>query len=165
MAEAEGRESCKIPGYAHKARNCTAKSCAATGVCQEVEAKSPAVERWVTVPPPVMEKVRTFISGATRDTDTDKLDYEGFLSHAVLERYAQYMHKNRVQRDGSLRTSDNWQKGIPQDAYMKSAFRHFIEWWTAHREGRVDEEALCALLFNTMGYLFEHLKASTPTAR
>ena len=70
------------------------------------------------------------------------------------------MHKHRVQSDGSLRDSDNWQKGIPQDEYMKSMFRHFMEVWEIHRnhpEGdRVD--ALCALLFNVMGYLHEEVK-------
>jgi len=38
-----------------------------------------------------MEKVRTFDTGATRDTEDGKLDYEGFLSGRVLKRYAEYM--------------------------------------------------------------------------
>ena len=101
---------------------------------------------------------RTFQTGATRDTDEDKLDYEGFLSPQVVERYAQYMHKHRIQSDGTLRDSDNWQKGIPTDAYMKSLWRHFMEVWTLHRnEGTraLLEEALCAVIFNAMGYLYE----------
>jgi len=110
--------------------------------------------------------MRQFDSGATRDTDEGKLDYEGFLCHRVLQRYAEYMNKNRIQADGEVRGSDNWQKGIPQEAYMKSAFRHFTEWWSQHREGvegglqSVDamHEAICALLFNAMGYLHEELK-------
>lgn len=106
-------------------------------------------------------KVREFDTGANRDTDEGKLDYEGFLSPAVLKRYAEYMHKHRFQSDGQLRDSDNWQKGIPQDAYMKSAWRHFHDWWSEHRgieskEGK--EEAICALIFNAMGYLHEELK-------
>jgi hypothetical protein len=74
------------------------------------------------------------------------------------------MNKHRVLPDGSLRASDNWQNGIPKDAYMKSLWRHFMEAWTAHR-GWDDgcqwipiDEALCAVLFNAMGYLHEHLK-------
>lgn len=102
--------------------------------------------------------IRTFDSGATRDTDTSKLDYEGFLSPPVLRRYAEYMHKNRIQSDGSLRASDNWQKGIPLDAYMKSMFRHFMSVWEGHRAGTVQEEELCALLFNVQGYLFELMR-------
>jgi hypothetical protein len=105
--------------------------------------------------------MRQFKTGATRDTEENKYDFEGFLSPEVLERYAQYMHKHRHQTDGKLRDSDNWQKGIPKDVYMKSAFRHFMDWWKEHRglksrEGI--EDALCGVLFNTMGYLYEHLK-------
>ena len=108
--------------------------------------------------------IRTFESGATRDTATDKLDYEGFLSHAVLERYAQYMHRHRKQSDGTLRASDNWQKGIPQDQYMKSLWRHFMDVWVHQRgDGKAAvepdvEEALCAVIFNSMGLLHELLK-------
>ena len=110
------------------------------------------------------EAIRTFTTGATRNTDTEKFDYEGFFSPLVLERRGQYMHKHRLQADGNLRDSDNWQKGIPFDAYMKSAFRHFHEWWKAHRKHSpaVDldatEEAICALMFNCEGYLHEILK-------
>jgi len=111
-----------------------------------------------------MEEIRTFSTGATRDIDIDKLDFEGFLSPIVIERFAQYMHKHRKQSDGKLRDSDNWQKGIPLDEYMKSGWRHFFEWWNVHRgnppSGEL-EDTLCALLFNTSGYLHELLKEKT----
>lgn len=111
--------------------------------------------------------MRSFETGATRDDDTYKADYEGFLSPLVIERYGVYMSKNRLQKDGTTRDSDNWQKGIPLAVYMKSAFRHFMEVWTLHRTNRaVDsapaEEALCALLFNIMGMLHEILKSREP---
>ena len=108
--------------------------------------------------------MREFETGATRDQDEDKLDFEGFLSPLVLERYAEYMHKNRKQADGKLRASDNWQKGIPLSAYMKSKWRHFMESWKIHRAPNgiieVEEmaESLCAELFNTAGYLHEILQ-------
>jgi len=107
--------------------------------------------------------VRTFATGATRDADVDKYDYEGFLSPTVLERFAEYMHANRVQSNGDVRDSDNWQKGIPRDQYMKSMFRHFMDVWGQHRASAandtlVGEDALCALLFNVMGYLHETLQ-------
>lgn len=108
-----------------------------------------------------MAEVREFKTGATRDLDVNKYDYEGFLSPLVVERFGKYMHKHRQQMDGKLRDSDNWQKGIPQDAYMKSAFRHFHDWWKQHRGHQGNdtlEESLCALMFNTMGYLHEYLK-------
>lgn len=103
--------------------------------------------------------VRTFLTGANRDIDNGKLDYEGFFSGPVLKRFAEYMHKNRFLRDGTLRDSDNWQKGIPLNVYMKSMFRHFMACWLDHRLGaQVTEEELCALMFNVMGYLHERLK-------
>lgn len=106
--------------------------------------------------------VREFDTGATRDNDSNKFDYEGFLSPIVLDRFAEYMHKHRRQADGQLRDSDNWQKGIPMTAYMKSMCRHFMDVWRQHRgyQGQdTREDSLCALLFNVMGYLHETLKA------
>lgn len=103
--------------------------------------------------------MRKFESGATRDSDETKLDYEGFLSPLVLERFGQYMNKHRKQADGILRESDNWQKGIPLAAYMKSMWRHFFDVWKSHRSGGDNqEEELCALMFNAQGYLHELLK-------
>lgn len=111
--------------------------------------------------------MRTFETGATRDSDSEKYDYEGFLSPAVLERFAEYMHKHRQQADGKLRDSDNWQKGIPLVAYMKSMFRHFMDLWKLHRglpvgPGVDAEDTCCAMLFNVQGYLLETLKAKEP---
>lgn len=108
--------------------------------------------------------MREFTTGATRDNDDTKHDYEGFLSPLVIERFGVYMTKHREQADGQVRASDNWQKGIPKDAYMKSAWRHFLDWWKEHRgigsrEGL--EDALCALFFNVQGYLHEHLKTKS----
>lgn len=110
--------------------------------------------------------MQTFKSGATRDSDTTKMDYEGFLSPLALQRYAEYLHKHRKQADGEMRDSDNWQKGIPFDIYMKSMFRHLVNLWTIHRghiaedkDGNVIdiEEALSAVIFNAFGYLHELL--------
>jgi len=107
------------------------------------------------------EKIRKFKSGATRDTNKSKFDFEGFLSPIVLQEFAKYMHENRIQSDGKLRDSDNWQKGMPKKEYIKSAWRHFIDWWLEHRgyESRDGiKKALCGLIFNSMGYLYEILK-------
>lgn len=120
--------------------------------------------------------VRQFESGATRDSDSNKLDFEGFLSPFVLRRYAEYLHKHRIQSDGNFRDSDNWQKGIPISVYMKSMSRHYMEVWEGYRrrldlnskgvfsikddphvEDRLD--SLCALMFNVQGYIYEILKA------
>lgn len=105
---------------------------------------------------------RTFSTGATRDTDEGKLDFEGFLSPQVLKAFAQYMHEKRKMPDGSMRDSDNWQLGIPTDQYMKSMFRHFFAVWEHHRVGDRPTielvEELLALMFNVQGYAHELLK-------
>lgn len=110
-----------------------------------------------------MNSTRQFETGATRDTDTNKYDYEGFESPLVTERFAEFMHTNRKQSDGNYRDSDNWQKGIPKNAYMKSMWRHLMDVWLHHRGyGHKAKEpleaALCAIRFNVNGYLFEVLK-------
>lgn len=107
------------------------------------------------------QAIRTFDTGANRNSDEGKLDFEGFLCPRVLTAYAEYMNKNRHLEDGSLRDSDNWQKGIPQDAYMKSMYRHFMDVWKDHRGIETPEDEitnLCALLFNVSGMLHEKLK-------
>lgn len=112
--------------------------------------------------------MRKFETGATRNNDDTKLDYEGFISPAVLRRFAEYMHIHRKQSDGNIRDSDNWQKGIPKDVYVKSLTRHFMDFWRLNRGEKVvnpdngelstKEELLCAILFNVQGLLFEELK-------
>ena len=113
--------------------------------------------------------MRTFETGATRDDDETKCDYEGFLSPVVIRRFGEYMHMHRTQKDGKLRDSDNWQRGIPMDQYMKSLVRHLIDAWGIHRgqwvvgrEGESMEELLCAVMFNTMGYLHTILNQQQP---
>jgi hypothetical protein len=105
--------------------------------------------------------MRSFDTGATRDTAEGKLDMEGFTHPMVEKQFAKYMNMNRLQSDGQLRDSDNWQKGIPQDAYIKSLRRHADEMWQCHR-GFPSESgviaALCGIIFNVKGYLLEHLK-------
>jgi hypothetical protein len=104
--------------------------------------------------------VRTFETGATRDTDEGKLDFEGYLSPVVLLRYAEYMRNHQATADGQVRPGDNWQKGMPPEAYMKSMLRHLMDVWLMHRgypsdTGASIEDALCAVMFNAMGYLFQ----------
>jgi hypothetical protein len=117
------------------------------------------------------KEMREFNTGATRNSDTGKNDYEGFYSPLVIQAFGDYMTKHRVQADGKLRDSDNWQKGIPKDAYIKSTWRHFLDLWFMHRgykrydditkEELTFEGVLCAILFNVQGYLFEILKSKS----
>lgn len=114
--------------------------------------------------------LRQFTSGATRNLDTNKYDYEGFLSPLVIEAFGKYMHSHRLQKDGKMRDSSNWKKGIPDEVYMKSMWRHFFDVWKLYSGHEVlspedghsvnREEALCAVLFNVQGMLHEILKHS-----
>lgn len=113
--------------------------------------------------------IRTFSTGATRNLDVNKLDYDGFVSPLVMESFAKYMHSHRLQKDGTMRAADNWQKGIGFDVYMKSMWRHFFDVWKMHRGHKAYspedgheltmEEALNAVAFNVNGYMHELLKA------
>jgi hypothetical protein len=107
--------------------------------------------------------VRTFDTGATRDTAQNKPEYAGFLSPLVLQSFGRYMHQHRFQSDGSLRDSDNWQKGIPVKVYEQSLFRHWMDVWSLLRGYKGEqtqdiEEALNGMMFNVQGLLFEYLK-------
>lgn len=107
-------------------------------------------------------QTRTFSTGATRNSDEGKYDFEGFLSPLVIKRFGEYMHKHRHLADGSLRDSDNWQRGIPRPQLIKSGWRHMFDWWAHHRgvkplDPTSVEDALCGLIFNAMGYLHETL--------
>lgn len=121
-------------------------------------------------PPTQVPTLEVFKTGANRNPKENELDYEGFLSPIVLQSFAKYMHKNRFLADGSTRNSDNWQKGIPFESYMKSLLRHLEDVWLIHdgypelaRSGL--EEALNGLIFNSMGYLFETLKEDIRLSR
>ena len=110
--------------------------------------------------------IRAFGTGATRSADAGRYDPEGFMSPIVIERFCEYMQKHRVQADGKVRDSDNWQKGIPKQTYVKGMWRHALHLWTRFRGYEVQdagaaadmEEDCCAILFNVQGLLFELIK-------
>ncbi|NOQ21615.1 MAG: hypothetical protein GQ565_03050 [Candidatus Aegiribacteria sp.] len=119
---------------------------------------------------PGPQKTRQFDSGATRDQDTTKFDYEGFFSPLTMRARAEYMHKHRKQSDGAMRDSDNWQKGMPLSVYIKSFWRHFMDLWFILRgypmiAGQATDqsppdlmEALCGAAFNIDGMIHEEMK-------
>lgn len=118
----------------------------------------------------VKKKVRNFDTGATRDTDAGKLDYAGFLSPIVLERFARYMHEHRLQSDGQLRDSDNWKRGMPIAEYFKSLKRHVMDLWML-RDGYPQlakdtniESVMCAVMFNIHGMLYQYLRGENMEA-
>jgi hypothetical protein len=74
------------------------------------------------------------------------------------------MNDHRKQSDGSIRDSDNWQKGFPRNSYRQSLLRHVFDWWLVSRghepkygESDSEGEILCAILFNVQGLLHEKL--------
>ena len=44
------------------------------------------------------KEMRKFETGATRNLDDGKFDFDGFLSPLTLKRFAEYMHKHRKQK-------------------------------------------------------------------
>jgi len=111
-------------------------------------------------------KVRQFESGALRDNNTDKWDWDEALHPLVERSYAEFMHKNTYLSDGTRRPANNWQKGIPKDEYMKSQYRHFQDVWAMHHGIKVSDnhgpcnilDLLNALKFNINGYIYELLR-------
>ncbi len=104
--------------------------------------------------------MRTFETGATRDTNEDKLDYKGFLSMIAIKQFAEYMHKHRKQADGSMRSSDNWKLGITLSAYEESFTRHVFEWLEALERGDREKafDIAPAIWFNLQGWMHEEGK-------
>jgi hypothetical protein len=109
-------------------------------------------------------RLRTFPTGATRDTNDGKLEPWGFTSPLTEKRFAEYMHEHRVQSDGSLRDSDNWKKGFPIDSFWHSMSRHVLDfrllWEQYGSEARTQDivDALCGIKFNVDGLIHELMK-------
>jgi len=113
--------------------------------------------------PTAKADMRVFESGATRNMEVDP-DYHGFLSPLALHAYGEYMHAHRLQADGTVRASDNWQLGMPDDSYVRSLVRHVhdveliqdgYEELARHdeRDDNVLLAHLSAALFNIQGML------------
>ena len=136
----------------------------------EIAEAASACERLTSCPAPTVSatppntSIRTFETGANRDLDDNKLDFEGFLSPLVIEEYGKYMHRNRRLKDGSIRASDNWQNHFGENHYsvcMKSLWRHFHDLWMEHRGYKSREgveDALMGIIFNVMAYADKHYK-------
>jgi len=83
------------------------------------------------------------------------------------------MTKHRVQADGTVRDSDNWQKGMTLSSYIKGLKRHVQHLWLRHRrwpvldrKAGVDiKEDLCAIIFNGKGTCTSYSRPSWPAGR
>ena len=111
--------------------------------------------------------MKQYASGATRNNSEHKLAHHGFNSAICDRSYAEYMHKHRIQADGKIRDPDNWQKGIDEENYLDSMYRHMQD-LRLHRAGVAvycpDDghevgaiELLNAIEFNVKGLKYELL--------
>lgn len=99
---------------------------------------------------------RAFDTGATRDTDDEKLQFTRAFDVLVVTRFLEYMRDHNKMADGTRRREDNWKKGFPAESMLESDARHFLDKWLEHekyqsRDGI--EEALCGQMFNVMADL------------
>lgn len=109
--------------------------------------------------------IRTFSTGATRDTGEDKLEPWGYGSPLVDKVFSEYMLKHQIQSDGQRRESSNWKKGIPVEAFWHSLSRHILDFRLLYEgypgQARTYDkiETLCAIKFNVDGLIHELMKA------
>lgn len=105
--------------------------------------------------------LRTFASGATRDTAEGKIEPWGYGSPLAEKAFSEYMLKHQTQSDGNHRESDNWKKGFPLDSFWHSMSRHVLDfrliWEQFPDEARTADiiDALCAIKFNVDGLIHE----------
>lgn len=103
-------------------------------------------------------RIREYPTGATRNSTEGKHDYASFLSPIVIEAYGRYMHRHRLQADGTLRAGSSWKKGFGDDHYsvcLESLVRHALDLWLLHDGFHAREtidDAICGTLFNAMAY-------------
>jgi len=115
---------------------------------------------------------REFTTGASRDTAIGKLDVARYIHPLVIKRFAQYMLEKQTMPDGTTRSGDNWQKGIPPQELLSSLQRHNLDIWEVlvgpvgppEGDGEAAEsilkDALPAALFNIMALML-HLEKGT----
>lgn len=97
--------------------------------------------------------VRSFESGAIRDSEDSKEDYVETISWTAFRRYAQYMTSKKSQYG-----SGNFKKGIPIESYERSLVRHLQKYMeNKYEQGVVetDTDHLSAMVFNIFGILHE----------
>lgn len=108
-----------------------------------------------------------FEGGALRSNGANRIDPLGYISPKAMQVYYEYMLKNQQLPDGRRRRSDNWKAGMPVPRYASSLMRHthdFHTHWDELKHGSAPDdfatlqlvrEALCGILFNTIGMLHE----------
>lgn len=99
------------------------------------------------------KQVRSFDTGAIRDLEDGKEDYIETISWTAFRRYAQYMTECKKRY-----SEGNFKKGIPEEAYRRSALRHISKYLINTQEGGSLEphiDHISAAIFNLFGILHE----------
>jgi hypothetical protein len=97
--------------------------------------------------------MRTFETGAVRDSDTNKEDYIETISWTAFKRYAKYMTSKK-----SRYGQGNFKKGIPIESYEQSLVRHLQKYLANKYEDGTeekDDDHLSAMVFNLFGIMHE----------
>lgn len=103
--------------------------------------------------PTQKKEVRTFVTGAIRDSEENKEDYTETISWTAFKRYSEYMtSKKKVYGSG------NFKKGIDISSYERSLLRHISKYMINKYEGgnlEKDQDHLSACVFNIFGIMHE----------
>ena len=91
----------------------------------------------------IVSEVRTFESGAIRDSNKGK-SRPDLISPYMLEALG------KVLAEGAEKYGDkNWEKGMPQEVFKESAARHYVAWMM----GKEDEDHAAKLIFNVGAWI------------
>jgi hypothetical protein len=97
------------------------------------------------------KKITQFKTGAIRDSQEGKTDYNETISWTALNRYARYMTGKKAKYGAG-----NFKKGIETWSYVQSMLRHVDKWMrNTYEEGNdeKDEDHLSAIVFNVFGIM------------
>lgn len=92
---------------------------------------------------------RIYKSGARRDNNTDK-NRPDLIPVECLWRLA-WLYQKGAKHYGE----HNWEKGIPTESFIESAWRH----WMKYLMGEQDEDHLASLVFNIFGIMWNEIHA------
>lgn len=98
-----------------------------------------------------LSRKTVFPSGAIRDSQEDKPDFNETISWTAFNRYAKYMTGKK-----SKYGAGNFKRGIPTESYVKSMLRHvdkFMRNTFENGDDEKNEDHLSAIVFNVFGIM------------
>lgn len=112
------------------------------GVCMSCKEPCDIIQD-ETISIPDSGNIRTFEGGAIRDENKNKPRYDLIPPESLL-RVAKHFATGAKKYGES-----NWEKGLPAETCIESAFRHF----EAVRLGKMDEDHVAATIWNLLVYM------------